>query len=192
MEGKRIAAVLLASCIVVGRPVLAIETDLNLSEGRQPDPTAKALAEIRAADYRSIPLDVMLKTSAHYVAGGPVIVTVVITNLFDPPLLLNSRMLVNHPRLEGEVSFYIADQNGRRLEINRLITPLSVRNNDFVTLTRGESIQRSVDLADLYDLTGKGTYKIWVSYHNEMDVTGKSERAWKGFVLSDPIDISLE
>jgi hypothetical protein len=170
----------------------AIEANLGLSEGPQSDSTTNTLAEIRASEKRHIPLDVMLKASDHYTSGRPVIVTVLITNLFDLPVLLNSRMLVNHPLLQGEVSFYIIDPSGQRQEIKRLITPLSVRDNDFVILNRGQSIQRSVDLADLYGIDKKGHYKLLVSYHNEVDRSVDSNRAWTGIVWSDPIEIRLD
>ena len=139
-------------------PVLAASESVDpwISTGRQPDPTAKTLSDLRAAEKRRIPIDVQLKSSDSYPAGGSVDVTVIITNLFDKPLVMNSRMLVNHPLLQGELSFRIVDSHGKKVEIQRLITPLSVRDRDFVTLSRGESMQRSVDLADLFGMTRKG------------------------------------
>jgi len=166
--------------------------DAMLSSGRQADPTAKTLSELRAAERRRIPLEVFLKSSAQYSAGGPIVVTVIITNLFDNPLLMNSRMLVNHPLLQGELSFRIMDPSGQKVEIQRLITPLSIRDEDFVTLTRGQSMQRTVDLADLFGLIRKGVYKMQVSYHNEVDHTGSSQRVWKGIVWSEPVEIQLD
>ena len=133
----------------------------------------------------------LIQASDSYVASGPVNVTVIITNLFDKPLVMNSRMLDNHPLLQGELSFRIEDSGGKKVEIQRLITPLSVRDQDFVTLNRGESMQRSVDLADLFGMSRKGTYKIQVSYHNEVDHVG-TRRAWKGLVWSEPVEIRLD
>jgi len=165
--------------------------DSLVSAGRQPDPTAKTLSEIRAAEKRRIPLEVLLKASERYSAGGPVNVTVVLTNLFDAPLLMNSRMLVNHPLLKGEISFQIIDSNGKKIDIQRLITPLSIRDQDFVTLDRGESMQRAVDLSDLFGLTQKGLYKVQAAYHNDADRVG-AQRAWRGVVWSEPIELRLE
>jgi hypothetical protein len=163
-----------------------------LSAGRAPDPTAKKVAEIRAAEKRRIPLEVLLKVANRYPVGGPVAVTVIITNLFDAPLLMNSRMLVNHPRLQGELSFSIMGPGGKKLEIQRLITPLSIRDEDYTKLAKGQSMQRTVDLTDLYGVTQKGVYKLQVSYHNEVDQTLDGRRAWKGIVWSDPSEITLE
>jgi hypothetical protein len=165
--------------------------DPMLSSGRAPDSTAKVVAEIRDAERRRIPLEVVIKASEHYSVGGPVEVTVIVTNLFDTPLLMNSRMLVNHARLQGEVSFHITDPSGKRVDIKRYVTPLSIRDNDFVLLNRGESIQRTVDLADLYGINVKGTYKIQASYHNEVDHSNPSGHAWKGYVISEPIELTL-
>ena len=162
-----------------------------LSTGRASDPTAKTVAEIHAEELRRIPLEVYIKASEAYTAGGPVEVTVIVTNLFDKPLLLNSRMLVNHPRLEGELSFRITGPSSQKEEIKRLVTPLSLRDQDFESLNRGESMQRTVDLSDLFGLSQKGTYNIQVSYHNDVDYTVQSHKAWKGLVWSEPVVVKL-
>jgi hypothetical protein len=163
-----------------------------LSTGRQADPTAKTLSDIRAAERRRIPLEVMLRASDRYPTGGPVDVTIVVTNLFDAPLIMNSRMLVNHPLLQGEISFRIIAPNGKVVNIRRLITPLSLRDQDFVTLSRGESMQREVDLTDLYGITQRGIYKIQACYHNEIDHVGEGRHSWKGAVWSEPTEIRLQ
>jgi hypothetical protein len=165
--------------------------DPLLSTGRAPDPTAKTVAEIHAAEQRRIPLEVYIKASENYTAGDPVALTVIVTNLFDKPLLMNSRMLVNHPRLEGELSFLITGPSGRREEIKRFVTPLSLRDRDFVTLTRGESMQRTVDLVDLFGISLKGSYRVQVCYHNEIDYTVQGHKAWKGLVWSEPVALQL-
>src|SRR5262249_36889671 len=151
-----------------------------------------AVQEIKDAERRRIPLEIYIKAGEHYTVGGPVEVTVIVTNLFDKPLLMNSRMLVNHPRLEGEMSFRITDASGHRMEIKRLVTPLSLREQDFVTLTRGESMQRTVDLADLFALAARGSYSVQVAYHNEADYTVGDRKAWKGFVWSEAVQIRLD
>src|SRR5215470_16803687 len=120
--------VFLIAFLVIPQIVAAQEgLDPMLSAGRTPDPTAKTVAEIKEAERRRIPLEVYIKASEHYTAGEPVEVTVIVTNLFDKPLTMNSRMLVNHPRLEGEMSFRITDADGKRVEIKRFVTPLSLR-----------------------------------------------------------------
>ena len=166
-------------------------TDPAVSAGRQADPAAKTLSEIRAAERRRIPLEVQLKSAERYPAGGPVGVTIIVTNLFDAPLILNRRMLVNHPLLQGEVSFRIIGPDGKRIHIQRLITPLSLRDQDFVTLYRGQSMQREIDLTDLFGITRKGSYKIQVSYHNEIDHVREAQHVWKGVVWSDPVVLIL-
>ena len=59
-------------------------------------------------------------------------------------------------------------------------------------LARGQSMQRTVDLADLFGMSTKGTYTIRVAYHNEVDHIGSTAHAWKGVVWSEPIEIRLE
>lgn len=178
--------------LILPGPSGSVTADPWLSAGRKADPTAKTLSEIRQAEKRQIPLEVLLKASDGYPVGGAVDVTVIVTNLFDPPLLMNRRMLVNHPRLQGEIAFRIVGPGGQKHEIKRLITPLALRDEGFVMLPRGQSIQRTVDLEDLYGLTAKGIYKVQVSYHNEVDYPAFGLRAWKGIVWSEPVEIRLE
>jgi hypothetical protein len=174
------------------RPCGSVEADPWLSRGRRPDPAAKTISEIRAAEKRRIPLEVLLKASNHYRQDRPVEVTVIVTNLFDAPLLMNSRMLVNHPLLKGEVSFRIIGPDGKKVEIQRLITPLSLRDDDFEVLARGQSMQRTVDLSDLFGVKRKGIYKVQISYHNEVDHVLGTQRVWKGIVWSEPMDFQLD
>ncbi len=165
--------------------------DPMISQGRLADPSAKTIGEIRAAERRRIPLEVQLKCAAHYHAGDPIEITIIVTNLFDTPLIMNSRMLVNHPRLQGEISIWIIGPDGKKNEIRRLITPLSLRDQDFVLLTRGQSMQRAVDLSDLYGISEKGVYKVQALYHNDVDHVGAAPHAWKGAVWSEPVEIEL-
>jgi hypothetical protein len=189
MAWRRVLVIVLLSIPQASQSASGV--DPMLSTGRSPDPTAKTVADIHAAELRRIPLEVYIKASESYTAGGPVEVTIIVTNLFDKPLLMNSRMLVNHPRLEGEISFRITGPSSQAEEIKRLVTPLSMRDQDFVTLNRGESMQRTVDLSDLFGISQKGAYSIQVSYHNEVDYTVQSHKAWKGLVWSDPVNIKL-
>lgn len=171
---------------------VGLSSDPYLSTGRQPDPTAKTLSEIRQSERRKIPLEVFLKAGENFEIGESVEVTVIVTNLFDRPLLMNARMLVNHPRLQGEVAFRIQGPDGKMREIRRLITPMTIREEDYTVLHRGQSMQRTVDLADLYDLHDKGVYKVLVSYHNEQDQSIDGDRAWKGIVWSEPVEIHVK
>jgi hypothetical protein len=179
-------------CLGVSVPYLCAATEPVLTNRRAPSPGATTLKEIREAELRKIPLEVFIKAPAKRKAGEPVEVTVMVTNLFKAPLLMNSRLLVNHPRLAGEVAFRITDESGKFIQIEALVTPLSIREDDFVILGKGESIHRTVDLADVYGLTHKGTYKVQVFYHNEVDFVAENKRAWKGHVWSEPVQIELD
>lgn len=183
-----------AAVSALGQPNGTLNSNSNdsfISHGRSADSTTKVISEIREAERRRIPLDVALKASPEYSSGDPVEVTVMVTNLFDVPLLMNRRMLVNHPRLEGELAFAIIGPDGKRCEFKSLVTPMSISPGDFIVLPRGESIQRSVNLAELYRLPYKGHYKAVVYYHNDLDQPMGNMRAWKGVVASEPTDFVL-
>ncbi len=166
--------------------------DAYRSQGRGVDPTAKTLREIRQAERRRIPIEVALKTSRAYAWHTPIEVTIIVTNLFEKPLLINRRMLINHPRLPGEVSFQIIGPSGQRCEIGRLVTPMALRDDDFAVLPRGMSIQRTIDLSDFYKLDQKGPYNVVAFYRNDVDGAKKALTAWKGVVASTPVEITLQ
>jgi len=180
------------ACCLLALPVWSdVSIDPWSSRGRAPDSTQKSVAEIRESERRRIPLDVALQVSNRYRLHDPIEVTVMVTNLFDPPLLLNSRMLINHPRLQGEMNFTILGPDGKSCEIQRLVTPMAVHDNDFVVLNRGQSIQRTIDLSDFYSITRRGPYKVRVTYRNDVDHPVGRLRAWKGVVSSDVSDFQI-
>jgi len=181
---------------VVMTPFLGAQTvfpsrDPWLSQGRKADSQTKILSEIRESDRRKIPLEVAVKARSEYARGETIQVTITVTNLFDQPVLLNTRMLVNHLLLPGEVAFRIIGPDGKKCEIQRLVTPLTVSADDFVIVPRGMSVQRSIDLADLYPITKKGVYQVQAIYHNELDGIQASYRAWRGQAESETIELTL-
>jgi len=52
-------------------------------------------------------------------------------------------------------------------------------------------MQRTVDLADLFGISLKGSYHVQVSYHNEIDYTVQNRKVWKGLVWSEPVEVKL-
>src|SRR5688572_4049489 len=102
---RSISFVLLAS-VMAGAQTMPSK-DSWTSRGRRADPQAKILAEIRESERRKLPIEVALKARSEYRRSEAVDVTITITNLFDKPILINSRMLVNHLLLPGEVAFKI-------------------------------------------------------------------------------------
>jgi hypothetical protein len=177
--------------IFMAIPALGAVREPRMSMGRQPDSTEKRVAEIREGERRLIPLDVSVLAEQAYRLKDPIEVTILVTNLFDNPLVLNQRMLVNHPLLKGEVHFKITGPDGRTAELKRLVTPMSVRDEDFVVVKKGHSIQRTVDLSDLYTLGQKGVYRVQAAYHNDVDQPLGSMHAWKGLVQSEPFEIRI-
>lgn len=184
---KRLLIVALSA--FMGAPVLA-GTDLYVSRGRSPDPTAKILAEIRESERRRIPIEVAVTTRQAYKGAG-IPVTITITNLFDNPLLLNSRMLVNHRLLPGELSFTVIGPDGRKCEFQRLVAALELTDADFVLLARGMSIQRTIDLADFFKMSRRGTYKVQAFYRNETDHLINGRKAWMGIAYSDLTEFNI-
>ena len=163
-----------------------------ISQGRTADPTAKVLSEIREAERRRIPIDAAIKARSRYQLSEPLAVTITVTNLFDAPLLVNSRLLVNHRLLPGELSFSVVDPEGKRCEFQRLVSPFSLADDDFLLLARGMSVQRTVDLADFFTMRKKGIYKVQVSYRNSIDQIVNGHHSWMGSASSDVTEIELQ
>lgn len=186
------AIIILSSFIFSSVVGAVVVSDPLLSTGRKADPTSKTLAEIRQAERRRIPIEVLLRAEESYTIGEPMMVSVIVTNLFDQPLAMNRRMLVNHPALEGELYFWIVGPNKKLWQIQRRVTPLPIRAEDFSVLKRGMSMERTIDLADFYGLTEPGNYKIYVAYRNDMDQPIGSLMAWKGQAWSVPLIIHIE
>ena len=166
--------------------------DVMLSQGRAPDSSAKIMSELRDSERRKIPLEVAITARAHYPLNDAVPITITVTNLFDPPLLLNNRMLVNHRLLPGEISFIVVDPHGKRCDFQRLVSPGAVTNDDFLLLARGMSMQRTVDLADYFSLSTKGVYKVQAFYRNESGQLINGTRAWLGIAPSEVTEIEIQ
>jgi hypothetical protein len=138
-------------------------------------------------------VSVTVKTSDHYAAGRPVPVTVQITNESKRPVLLNKRLLVNHEISDGELFFVVESEQGNdyRHGFQALVTPRDLDDEDFVAVSPGDSISKTVDLADRYALKEKGFYTLTVTYRNEHEWSKDGLRAWKGSVRSNPARIRV-
>jgi hypothetical protein len=140
---------------------------------------------------REARLVVSLKNKAVYSAGDPILVTVMLSNQSQEPLLINARMLFNRYPLPGEVSFNIQGPREQNYPLLKAIAPQDIRNEDLAILTTGETMERQVDLNEFYGVRKRGKYKVQVVYYNSVDLEKDSLKTWRGSLASDPTEIEL-
>ncbi len=137
-------------------------------------------------------LSVRIRASDHLPAGSSVEVTVLVTNTGNTPVLVNRRLLVNHEISEGEIFFRIESSTNKSFSFQALVTPRDLDDNDFQVLKIGETISKTVDLADRYAVKEPGQYKIAVVYRNTYHRSKAGLNAWIGSISSPPITVVLE
>jgi hypothetical protein len=143
------------------------------------------------ADDSMPPITVTLRAARDYGRHDPVDVTVMITNFSRKSVLLNERLLVNHPVREGEIVFSIQGPDGKPYGLQRIISPRPLKVSDFAVLPPNQSVERTIDIGDMYGLRKKGLYKVRVAYRNIFEGPQSAYRAWRGVVWSDPIELKV-
>lgn len=141
---------------------------------------------------RGARLIVYLKAKDHYSAWSPVIVTVMLSNQTNSPLLINSRMRTNRYPLDGELSFIIKGPNDKEFKLQKGVTPRDLLDGELSTLTVGETTEQAVDLTALYGVSKRGHYRIQVLYYNRFDLEKDGMKTWRGVIASEPVEITLQ
>ncbi len=140
---------------------------------------------------REARLVVSLKNKAAYKAGEAVIVTVMLSNQSQVPILINGRMLFNRYPNPGEISFNIEGPKKQTYPLLKIISPQEITPTDLIVLQPGETLEREVDLSLMYGVRYRGRYRIQVLYYNSIDLEKDKLRTWRGSLASDPTDIYL-
>jgi len=116
-------------------------------------------------------------------------VKVVVTNASVTPLLLNSRLLVNHRVSRGELYFSIEDADGQSYQLQGFGKPRALGEADFVVVPSGQSIEAAITLGDRYGLKRPGTYRVSVTYRNDQEWVKGDLTAWRGEAHSDTVTV---
>lgn len=112
-----------------------------------------------SSSARSNNLSVNLSVSDRAtVSDQEVMVDVVFTNNGSTPLSI-AKWFVPEGALEGDL--FLLSRDGKQVPyLGPIIKRAAPTAQDMITLAPGESITRSVDIADMYDLSASGEYKM--------------------------------
>jgi hypothetical protein len=133
-------------------------------------------------------LDIEIAPAVSTVNDDDEVLTVVLSNRTGELLAVNARLLVNNPGSPpgyGELSLSVDGPPGY---VNN--TAFNVRTGppppgDFVVLERGASVEQSYRLRDYESLDVPGTYRIWVTYRNDIAESVGGLPAFVGAVSSE-------
>jgi hypothetical protein len=137
-------------------------------------------------------LVVLLKSRYRYSGWHPIRVTVMVENQGMEPVLINGRMQFNQYPKPGEVSFIIEGPHGDYMPIRKAIDPGSLADDDIAVLRPGESVEREVDLRDMYGIRHSGPYRIQAIYYNGAYDERDGLTMWRGAIASEPTQITVQ
>jgi len=141
------------------------------------------------------PIQLTLTTDRQlYHQGGPITVTLLLTNTGSDELLVNARMAHNRndaPAPFRDVTFAIVGPSGARVTTDARIDVGFPVDGDFMYLDPGDSVERVYSqISGLYAIQTPGVYAIQAVYQNQANPT--SGAAWKGEVSSNVATFTLE
>ena len=129
-----------------------------------------------------------------YQSGDAIPVMLVLTNLGHENLLVNSRMAPNHPHApdsQRDIVFVITSPSGQKMQLNKFINMRAPKEDDFIILAAGETVERSINLEQIFSFVETGEYSIQAIYQNKAD-PGTDESAWKGEISSEKVTFTVE
>jgi hypothetical protein len=151
-------------------------------------------------DRSSEELSLTLRTNAQkYESGEEVLITATFINNSQENILFNSDLLLNDsvypltsPVPTGELGIFIYYFTGERELMGIIGHPRNIpETSDYIILEGGESYSRQYNLSNYgYSLERSGYYIISLVYCNGYD-SPSGDKAWKGFLLSNEIQIEI-
>ena len=121
-------------------------------------------------------------------------VTLVLTNQGHERLLVNRRMAPNHPHApdsQRDIVFVITAPSGQEMQLNKFINVRTPKEDDFLVLEAGETVERTIYLEQILSFVEIGEYSIQAIYQNATD-PGTGESAWKGQISSEKLFFTVE
>ena len=147
------------------------------SEAREPERPVATLALILTADA---PFDLLPRPRV-------VPLTITLRNAGPGPAFVNARLLIGAGLGAHEVALTVLGPDAVLRPYASFARPGAVESDDWSVLAAGESVSRTIDLADDFDLDAQGTYAVQATYENREDAPaslGGNGPSWKGRVVS--------
>jgi hypothetical protein len=128
-----------------------------------------------------------------YALGEPIVCTMTLKNTGSTALVVNNRFLVNNPMGPHEVSFQITDPVLKQMPFDIKVNASS-QSNYYVSLPGGAIDTFSCNLADYFDFTVKGLYKVAAFYENKLNapISLGLPSAWKGRLRSNKLTFTIQ
>jgi hypothetical protein len=94
------------------------------------------------------------------------------------------------PKEVRDITFAMMGPSGEIIPAFRIqMSPLTPE--DFVTLSPGETIEKTLNIQRIYHPTDIGLYSLSAVYQNVMDPGLFSKKAWKGEITSNEVTFEI-
>lgn len=121
-----------------------------------------------------------------------VVLAVTLANRTGEPIAVNKRLLLNHPSRPpgyGELTLAVEGPPGYENQVMFQIRTGPAQPGDFAVLAPEESVHQTYPLQNYEALHAPGTYRIWVTYRNDVAETVGGRAAFLGAVSSPAVSI---
>lgn len=125
-----------------------------------------------------------------YHVGEPVSYMLLLRNVSDNPIVVNTRLLLNYDEtFPHEILLNVIGPDGGEKELIPIIRATDPVDTDFGELEAGSFFMKELYLNELFDLTTPGTYSIEAVYENYTVPRGLDP--WTGTLHSNPVTITI-
>ena len=103
-------------------------------------------------------------------------------------------MAPNHPHApdpQRDIVFVITAPSGLEMQLNKFINVRTPKEDDFMVLAAGETVERTIYLEQILNFVETGEYSIQAIYQSAAD-PGTGESAWNGQISSEKVTFTVE
>jgi len=104
-----------------------------------------------------------------YRLGEKIYVDLILKNIGNSPMCINSRMVINHisaPSQYREIELFMEKKGGNRLDFDCKVNTRRATAKDYKVIQPGESIVRKYDITNCFQINKKGEYSIKASFQD--------------------------
>lgn len=104
-----------------------------------------------------------------YDIGERIIVDLILKNVSNSPLCINSRMVINHnsaPSQYREVELFLESKEGNLMDFDCRVNTRRATEKDYRVVQPGESVTRKFEITNCYKIKKTGKYAIRASFQD--------------------------
>lgn len=137
-----------------------------------PMPQASSQPAAPGVDLPDLPLRLAVRVEPGIArVGMPLQLQATLSNPTDRAVVVNSRLLINHPQQGGEIWLRVEGPQGYRNARGFRVNPGTTPAQFYVSLQPSQSVEQSWRLHDYHSLQLPGRYTVTLIYHNEAPTT---------------------